>query len=46
MLINSVLINMVISFFLLSKGVLQKLGYYRSGFHWQGDNDKKEIFTS
>jgi hypothetical protein len=39
-LINSVLTNMVlhmISFFLLPKGVLHKLDYYRSGFFWQGE---------
>jgi hypothetical protein len=40
-LINLVLSNMVlhmISFFLLPKGVLHKLDYYRSRFFWQGDN--------
>jgi hypothetical protein len=44
-LINSVLSNMVlhmISFFLLPKGVLQKLDYYRSRFFWQGDSEKKK----
>jgi hypothetical protein len=38
-LINSVLTNMVlymISFFLLPKGVLHRLDYYRSRFFWQG----------
>jgi hypothetical protein len=45
-LINLVLTNMVlhmICFFLLPKGVLQKLDYYRSRFFWQGDNKKKKI---
>jgi hypothetical protein len=44
-LINSVLSNMVlhmISFFLLPKGVLHKLDYYRSRFCWQGDSEKKK----
>jgi hypothetical protein len=44
-LINSVLSNMVlymISFFLLPKGFLQKLDYYRSRFFWQGDSEKKK----
>jgi hypothetical protein len=44
-LINSVLSNMVvhmISFFLLPKGVLHKLEYYRSRFFWQGDTEKKK----
>jgi hypothetical protein len=44
-LINSVLTNMVlytISFFLLPKGVLHKLDYYRSLFFWQGDSEKKK----
>jgi hypothetical protein len=44
-LINSILSNMVlhmISFFLLLKGVLHKLNYYRSRFFWQGDNKKKK----
>jgi hypothetical protein len=44
-LINSVLSNMVlymISFFLLPKGVLHKLDYYRSRFFWQGDSEKKK----
>jgi hypothetical protein len=44
-LINSVLTNMVlhmISFFLLPKGVLHKLDYYRSRFFWQGDSEKKK----
>jgi hypothetical protein len=42
-LINSVLSNMVmhmISFFLLPKGVLHKLDYYRLRFFWQGDSEK------
>jgi hypothetical protein len=44
-LINSVLTNMVlymISFFILPKGVLHKLDYYRSRFFWQGDSEKKK----
>jgi hypothetical protein len=44
-LINSVPSNMVlymISFFLLLKGVLHKLDYYRSIFFWQGDSEKKK----
>jgi hypothetical protein len=28
-------------FFLLPKGVLHKLDYYRSRFFWQGDSEKK-----
>jgi hypothetical protein len=39
-LIDSVRTNMVlymVSFFLLSKGVLHKLDYYWSRFFWQGD---------
>jgi hypothetical protein len=32
----------MISFFLLPKGVLYKLDYYRSRFFWQGDNEKKK----
>jgi hypothetical protein len=48
-LINSVLSNMVlhmISFFLLSKGVLHKLDYYRSRFFWQGDSEKKKYWLA
>jgi hypothetical protein len=44
-LINSILSNMalhIISFFLLPKGVLYKLDYYRSIFFWQGDKEKKK----
>jgi hypothetical protein len=44
-LVNSVLTNMVlymISFFILPKGVLHKLDYYRSRFFWQGDSEKKK----
>jgi hypothetical protein len=47
-LINSVLSNIVlhmISFFLLPKGVLQKLDYYRYRFFWQGDSEKKVSFS-
>jgi hypothetical protein len=43
-LINSVLSNMVLymlSFFLLPKGVLNILDFFRSRFFWQGDSDKK-----
>jgi hypothetical protein len=46
MLINSLFTNMVlymISFFLLPKGVLRKLGYYRSRFFWQGDMKRRNI---
>jgi hypothetical protein len=32
----------MISFFLLPKGVLHKLDYYRSRFFWQGDSEKKK----
>jgi hypothetical protein len=32
----------IISFFLLPKGVLHKLDYYRSRFFWQGDSEKKK----
>jgi hypothetical protein len=32
----------MISFFLLPKGILHKLDYYRSWFFWQGDNEKKK----
>jgi hypothetical protein len=45
-LINSVLSNMVlhmISLFLLPKGVLHKLDYYRSRFFWQGTLTKRNI---
>jgi hypothetical protein len=44
-LINSVLSNIVlhmILFFLLPKGILHKLDYYRSRFFWQGDSEKKK----
>jgi hypothetical protein len=44
-LINLVLTNMLvymISFFLLPKGVLHKLDYYRSRFFWQGGSEKKK----
>jgi hypothetical protein len=44
--LNSLLTNMVlhmILFFLLPKGVLHKLDYYRSRFFWKGDNDKKKV---
>jgi hypothetical protein len=32
----------MISSFLLPKGVLQRLDYYRSRFFWQGDSEKKK----
>jgi hypothetical protein len=32
----------MISFFLLPKGVLHKLDYYRSRNFWQGDSEKKK----
>jgi hypothetical protein len=32
----------MISFFLLPKGVLNKLNYYHSRFFWQGDSEKKK----
>jgi hypothetical protein len=44
-LINSVLTNMVLymlSFFLIPKGVLNKIHYYLSRFFWQGDSEKKK----
>jgi hypothetical protein len=44
-LINSVLSNMVLymlSFFLLPKGVLNRLDFFRSRFFWQGDSEKKK----
>jgi hypothetical protein len=44
-LINSVLTNMVlymIYFFLLPKGILHKLDYYRSRLFWKGDSEKKK----
>uniref|UniRef100_A0A452XBT8 Reverse transcriptase zinc-binding domain-containing protein n=1 Tax=Aegilops tauschii subsp. strangulata TaxID=200361 RepID=A0A452XBT8_AEGTS len=44
-LINSVLSNMVLymlSFFHLSKGVLQRLDYFRSSFFWQSGNETKK----
>jgi hypothetical protein len=47
-LINSILSSMVlymISLFLLPKGVLHILDYYRSRFFWLKDSEKKEILT-
>jgi hypothetical protein len=44
-LINSVFASMVlymISFFLIPKGVLHKIDYYRTRFFWQGDSEKKK----
>jgi hypothetical protein len=43
-LINSVMSNMVLymlSFFLLPKGVLNRLDFFPSRFFWQGDSEKK-----
>ncbi len=45
MLINSVLSSLamfIIYFFEISKGVLQKIDYYRPRFFWQGDEHKKK----
>jgi hypothetical protein len=44
-LINSVLSSLPIymmSFFAISKGVLKKLGYFRSRFYLQGDENKQK----
>jgi hypothetical protein len=44
-LINSVLSSLpmyMMSFFKIPKGVLEKLGYYRSRFFWQCDEHKKK----
>jgi hypothetical protein len=44
-LINSVMSNMVsymLSFFLLPKGVLNRLDFFRSRFFWQGQSEKKK----
>jgi hypothetical protein len=44
-LINPVLSNMILymlSFFLLPKGALNRLDFFRSRFFWQGDNKKKK----
>jgi hypothetical protein len=43
-LINSVMSNMILymlSFFVLPKGVLKRLDFFRSRFFWQGDSEKK-----
>jgi hypothetical protein len=32
----------MLSFFLLPKGILNKLDYYRSRFYWQEDSEKKK----
>jgi hypothetical protein len=32
----------MLSFFILPKGILHKLDYYRSRFFWQGDSEKKK----
>ena len=45
-LINSVLTNMVLymlSFFLVPKGVLKRLDYYRSRFFWQENSERRNI---
>jgi hypothetical protein len=36
----------MLSLFEVPKGVLEKIGYYRSRFLWQNDNHKKKIHTS
>jgi hypothetical protein len=44
-LINSVLTSLamfMLSFFEVSKGVLEKLDYYRSRFFWQSDKHEKK----
>jgi hypothetical protein len=44
-LINLVMSNMVLYmlyFFLLPKGFLKRLDFFRSRFFWQGDNKKKK----
>jgi hypothetical protein len=44
-LINSVLTGLpmfMLSFFEVSKGVREKIEYYRSRFYWQNDNQKKK----
>jgi hypothetical protein len=44
-LINSVLTSLVmfmISFFEVSRGVLEKIDYYRSRFYWQSDQHNKK----
>jgi hypothetical protein len=48
-LINSVLSNMVLymlSFFLLPKGVLKRLDFFRSRFFCQGDSEKKKYMLA
>jgi hypothetical protein len=44
-LINSVLTSLamfMMSFFEVPKGVLEKIGYFRSRFFWQGEGHKKK----
>jgi hypothetical protein len=44
-LINSVLSSLpmfMLSFFVIPKGVLEKIDYYRSRFFWQNDSQKKK----
>jgi hypothetical protein len=44
-LINSVLTSLLMftmSFFIMTKGILEKLDYYRSKFFWQCDEHKKK----
>jgi hypothetical protein len=48
-LINSVLSDLtkfMTSFFEIPKGILKKLGFYRSTFFWQGDNHKKKYILT
>jgi hypothetical protein len=42
-LINSVLTSLImLSFFEVPKGVLEKIDYFRSRFFWYNDNEKKK----
>jgi hypothetical protein len=48
-LVNSVLSNVglyMISFFQVSKGVLNRLDYFHSHFFWQGDSEKKKYWLT
>jgi hypothetical protein len=48
-LVNSVLSNVglyMISFFQVSKGVLNRLDYFHSHFFWQGDSEKKKYWST
>jgi hypothetical protein len=45
-LINSVLTSLVmfkLSFFEVTRGILENIDYYRSRFYWQSDRHKKNI---